>query len=97
MAKRIYGIGMDGSPLRTQASAIRSYMKETGNKVSQKFVTDKWGFTRLSAIIYIIKDDLARENKGEYIADRFVSCTNRFGNPTHYKEYWIESSTNDEE
>ena len=58
MSKKIYGVSADGSAIRTQVAMVRHYMEETGNRVSQKFVTDKWGFTRLSAIIYILKDDL---------------------------------------
>ena len=91
--KKSYGVDADGNAIRTQVKMVRNYMEETGKSVTQKFVTDKWGFTRLSAIIYTLKDDLEREGNKQVVADKFVTGVNRFGNATHYKEYWIESTT----
>ena len=92
--KKNYGIDLNGKTMRTQVAVVRNYLEENpSHKVSQKFVTDKWGFTRLSAIIYILKDDLEHEGNKQVVADEFKSCTNRFGNKTHYKEYWIEDTT----
>lgn len=91
--KHSYGLGANDNPLHTQVAIIKDYCINTGNKVSQKFVTDKWGFTRLSAIIYILKDELEAEGGVYKVCDERVSCTNRFGNKTYYKNYWIESTT----
>ena len=82
---------MDGKAMRTQVDVIRNYLQANPeHRVSQKFVADKWGFTRLSAIIFILKDDLEREGGKQFVNDRRMSVLNRFGNMTHPKEYWIE-------
>jgi len=92
--KKAYGIDADGKALRTQVAVVRNYLEENPeHRVSQKFVTDKWGFTRLSAIIFIIKDDLKAEGGKLVVNDRRMSVLNRFGNMTHPKEYWIETAT----
>ena len=91
MTKKSYGVDASGKAMRTQVAVIRNYLMEgKHNRVSQKFVADRWGFTRLSAIIYLLKDDPEREG-GEYaVFDQRMSVLNRFGNITHPKEYWIE-------
>ena len=88
--KKNYGISETGQAMRTQVAVIKNYCLETGNRVSQMMVTEKWGFTRLSAIIYILKDVLASEGGKYRVCDEIVSCTNRFGHTVHYKEYWLE-------
>lgn len=94
MKKHIYGINANGDAMRTQVSVIRNYLEECPNhKVNQKFVTDAWGFTRLSAIIFNLKDDLEKEGGFLVVKDRRMDVPNRFGNMTHPKEYWIESNT----
>ena len=90
MSKSSYGVDMDGNAMRTQVAVIRNYLQENPeHRVSQKFVTDKWGFTRLSAIIYILKEDLRREGNKQVVNDRTITVVNRFGNPSRPKEYWI--------
>ena len=94
MSKKSYGVSFDGKTLRTQVSVIRNYLLENPeHRVSQKFVTDKWGFTRLSAIIFILKEDLEREGGKFVVNDCRMSVLNRFGNMTHPKEYWIEEAS----
>jgi len=91
MKKNTYGVGIDGQTLRRQVDVVRNYLEsDPNNRVTQKFVTDKWGFTRLSAIIFVIKDDLEREGGNKEVCDCRLTVTNRFGNPTHPKEYWIQ-------
>ena len=93
-AKKSYGIDAEGAAMRTQVAVVRNYLQQSpDNRVTQKFVTDKWGFTRLSAIIFILKDDLEREGGKQFVNDRRIEVVNRFGNITHPKEYWIESTT----
>ena len=95
MSKKNYGFDMDGNAMRTQVAVVRNYLEENpNNRVTQKFVTDKWGFTRLSAIIFILKDDLDREGGKQIVNDRTIKVLNRFGNVTHPKEYWIEAVEN---
>lgn len=92
--KNNYGINADGDTMHTQVSVIRNYLLQNPNhRVSQNFVTDKWGFTRLSAIIFIVKDELEEEGNLFVVKDRRMDVVNRFGNMTHPKEYWIESNT----
>lgn len=92
--KKSYGIDSDGKAMRTQVAVVRNYLEEnTDHRVTQKFVTDKWGFTRLSAIIFVLKDDLRREGGKLVVNDRRMDVTNRFGNKTFVKEYWIENTT----
>jgi len=76
--------------MSTQVAVIKDYCINTGKRVSQAMVTAKWGFTRLSGIIYILKDQLEREGGVYAVCDERVSGINRYGNKCHYKEYWIE-------
>ena len=92
-AKRSYGIDANGDAMRTQVAVVRDYLERTKNAVTQKFVTDKWGFTRLSAIIFLLKEDLDEEGNKQVVKDRRLEVINRFGNRTHCKEYWIEDNT----
>lgn len=88
--KRSYGIDANGDAMRTQVAVVRDYMETTKNPVTQKFVTDRWGFSRLSAIIFNLKEDLDNEGGTQVVRDRRLDVINRFGNKTHCKEYWIE-------
>lgn len=84
---------MAGAPLHTQRAVIKDYCISTGNRVSQKWVTDKWGFTRLSAIIFDLKREFEEEGNVYVVKDATVTGVNRFGNETRYKEYWVETTT----
>ena len=48
-----------------------------------------FGATRLSAIIFDLKD------RGYIIKDNFEECVDRFGNTARYKRYWIVGSVYD--
>lgn len=78
-----YGYGHDGKPLETQADVIRDWLLvHPGKGISQKDCTDMFGFTRLSAIIYILKNDYGMPIKAE---DR--DCPTRYNTtsrPTFY-------------
>ena len=90
--KRIYGVDADGKAMRTQVAVVRNYLQENPNhRVTQKFVSEEWGFTRLSAIIFILKDDLLREGGKQVVNDCRIEVVNRYGNITRPKEYWIET------
>jgi hypothetical protein len=88
--KKSYGQDAGGNDMSTQVAVIRDYCISTGKKVSQAMVTERWGFTRLSAIIFILKDQLEREGGIYTVCDERVSGLNRFGNKVNFKEYWIE-------
>lgn len=88
--KKSYGLDEDGNLMSTQVAVIKDYCMNTGKRVSQKMVTDKWGFTRLSAIIYNLKDRLEAEGGKWAVRDEMVTGTNRYGNKCRYKEYWLE-------
>lgn len=88
--KKSYGQDAGGNNMSTQVAVIRDYCISTGKKITQAMVTERWGFTRLSAIIFLLKDQLEREGGVYTVCDEFVSGYNRFGNLCHFKEYWIE-------
>ena len=88
--KRSYGFDANGDAMRTQVAVVRDYMASTRTSITQKFATDKWGLTRLSAIIFDLKEDLDKEGNKQVVKDRRLEVINRFGNKTHCKEYWIE-------
>ena len=67
-------------------TAVLEYMKKTKNGITSLEAIDKFGATRLSAIIFKMKD------KGYIIKDRFEECVDRFGNVARYKRYWIVGS-----
>lgn len=83
------GLDRNGSVMDTQRKVILNYMLD-GNVVSQMEVIRKFGFTRLSSIIYDLKEKLEREGNQYFIKDRTVIGTNRYGNDCRFKEYWIE-------
>lgn len=90
--KQSYGISDNGNTMKTQVAVIRNYLEQNPeHRVTQKFVTDRWGFTRLSAIIFDLKDQLRAEGGKQVVKDQRLSVTNRFGNMTHPSEYWIET------
>lgn len=92
-AKKSYGIDAEGATMRTQVAVVRNYLQENPqNRVTQKFVTDKWGFTRLSAIIYDLKADLEKEGGKQFVNSRKIEVVNRFGNNSRPSEYWLEST-----
>ena len=88
--KKNYGVDACGNSMKTQVAVIKNYCLTTGRKVSQMMVTEKWGFTRLSAIIYDLKDQPKRAGGIYEVRDEIATTTNRFGNVVRYKNYWIE-------
>ena len=90
--KRGYGTDEDGNLMSTQVAVVRNYCIKTGKRVSQKMATAKWGFTRLSAIIYNLKDRLEREGGKWAVRDELVKSVNRYGDTCRFKEYWLEAT-----
>lgn len=68
----------------TQKEKVMQYMKDFGKITTFEAFTDL-GITRLSARIF----DIA--NEGVKIGRKTKCAKNRYGEPVHYMEYWIES------
>lgn len=68
----------------TQKEKVMQYMKDFGKITTFEAFTDL-GITRLSARIF----DIASE--GVKIGRKTKCAKNRYGEPVHYMEYWIES------
>lgn len=84
-----YGITKDGRVLRTQEDVVL-YALEQGTTVTQLWANEHWGFSRLSAIIFNIKDRLEREGRNVRVSDRTCTGPNRYGIDSHWKEYYLE-------
>ncbi len=56
---------------------------ETYGRITSWEAIKEYGCTRLSHYIWLLR-------KQYMIGDKYVTTTNRFGEPTKYKEYWIE-------
>lgn len=87
---KCYGYNAEGLPLRTQEAFMKHYLISTGEHVTTRTVADKWGFHRLSALIFKLKNQLLMEGGVYVIKDRYCTGPNRFGIRATWKEYWIE-------
>lgn len=65
---------------------VLEYLTRTKNGITSLEAINMFGATRLSAIIFNLKD------RGYIIADRFEEGSDRFGNIVRYKRYWIIGS-----
>lgn len=65
---------------------VLEYLKRTKNGITSLEAINMFGATRLSAIIFNLKD------RGYIITDRFEEGSDRFGNIVRYKRYWIIGS-----
>jgi len=84
-AKKVYGYSADGTPLFTQRDVARDYLLSTRKGLSQNKCIELWGFTRLSAIIYDIKEDF--KGTCHRIITEDKSGVNRYGFPCNWTEY----------
>lgn len=64
-------------------NAVLEYLKRTKNGITSLEAIEMFGATRLSAIIFDLKD------RGYIIKDRFEECVDRYGNVARYKRYFI--------
>lgn len=69
-----------------KTTAVLEYLKKTRNGITSLEAIEMFGATRLSAIIFNLKD------RGYVIKDRFEECVDRYGNMNQYKRYWIVGS-----
>ena len=70
-------------------TAVLECLKKTKNGLTSLEAIEMFGATRLSAIIFDLKD------RGYIIKDNFEECVDRFGNTARYKRYWIVGSVYD--
>lgn len=69
-----------------KTTAVLNYLKRTKNGITSLEAIEMFGATRLSAIIFALKD------KGYIIKDTTEECCDRYGNTARYKRYWIVGS-----
>ena len=70
--------------------AVLTYLKRTKNGITSMEAIEMFGATRLSAIVYVLKE------KGYIFKDRTEECVDRYGNVAKYKRYWIIGSVYDD-
>lgn len=68
---------------------ILAYM-QGGHHITQLDATELFGTTRLSAIIFCLKD------RGHNIVTHMINGVDRFGNPTRYASYELIEEEGDE-
>lgn len=66
----------------TMEERVLDYMQRCGSISSWEAIKEL-GCTRLSHYIWLLR-------KEYMISDKYVSTTNRFGDPVKFKTYWIE-------
>ena len=66
-----------------KTTAVLNYLKRTKNGITSLEAIEMFGATRLSAIVYALKE------KGYIFKDITEECIDRYGNTATYKRYWI--------
>lgn len=83
-----YGYDSEGRPMNCQCDVVKNWLlTNAGAKISQKTCTDMFGFTRLAAIIFTLKNDYGMPIKSEELA-----CITRYDTSSKPMFYWIEKS-----
>lgn len=67
----------------TQQERIYSYLKE-GNSLTSRQAYDLFGCTRLAAQVFELR------KKGIPIQSKQIDVKNRYGEPCHVSQYWID-------
>ena len=86
-AQKVYGYAEDGTPLKTQRDVVRDYLLSTKKAISQAEAWERWGFSRLSAIIFDLKDEF--RNTCHRIVSEDKSGVNRYGIVCNWTEYKV--------
>lgn len=77
----------------TQAQAVYNYMKENGG-ITQMQANYELGVSRLSGVIYNLKEQLLNEGNKEKIVDEWLIVKSRYGK-TEVKKYKLEENENE--
>lgn len=86
MSNHKYGIDRNGKPMCTQAQVVKNWLiVNAGKGISQKECADLFGFTRLSAIIYVLKNKYGMPIKSEA-----RQCPTRYQTNSFPTFYWIK-------
>lgn len=90
--KNVYGYSEDGATYKTQKEMVKAYLIKSGARLSHAECAKKFGFLRLSALIFEIKKDLIREGDLTHVVrSEVMTGINRYDNSCRWKEYWIET------
>lgn len=66
-----------------KTNAVLEYLKRTKNGITSLEAIEMFGATRLSAIVFNLKD------RGYIFTDKTEECVDRYGNTARYKRYFI--------
>lgn len=87
--KRPYTYDKNHTPLYKQRQVVRNYLMTEGRSITQKECTDMFGFSRLSAIIFCIKEDLLADGGDYEVQTEYVFVENRYGGMSRVASYSI--------
>ena len=81
-----YGYRVDGSELKTQWETILYYLQTTPDaRITSWKAIQEFGFTRLSAIVFMIE-----KHTGIVLKRRDIQVKTRYGGKVYVTEYWYE-------
>lgn len=84
-----YGKNAEGVTMNGQSDVILNYLVTTGFSISQDECTKMFGFTRLAARMFDIKERIEKKNLPYTVCSKIQHGTNRYGIPCKWKEWWI--------
>lgn len=90
--KRPYTYDKNHTPLYKQRQVVRNYLMTEGRTITQMECTYMFGFTRLSAIIFCIKEDLLADGGDFEVKTEYIMVENRHGGMSRVASYSIVRS-----
>jgi hypothetical protein len=84
-----YGKNSSGETMRSQTDVIMNYLITTGFSISQEECTRMFGFTRLAARMFDIKERIEKKDEPYVVCSKIQHGTNRYGIDCKWKEWWI--------
>ena len=85
-----YGKNSEGVTMRSQTDVIKNYLVTTGFSLSQDECTKLFGFTRLAARMWDIKERIEKNVEPYLVCSKMQHGTKRYGMECKWKEWWIE-------
>lgn len=85
-----YGKNSEGVTMRSQTDVIKNYLVTTGFSLSQDECTKLFGFTRLAARMWDIKERIEKNDEPYLVCSKMQHGTNRYGMECKWKEWWIK-------